>query len=715
MGLFRRKKLSKAPVDQWDSDAVQAWAKRIAGLPKTCRRALKPMTGQELVRMTPRDVDAMLEKTSKPISKKVVVAHLELLKGQSSCKLEMEPLTCELTGDESLSETSQDVQVYNGVTNVLQASQLPAATAANEVLQPPAPSHSLVLQAEQPMPSAYIPARIEEPPAVPLEQHAAPYATATIDTTPPQSLRGSDRANDSKPLTTYEGENLPVTFDPNPPRQDLSQAIAEFQMGTDEHSEMADENICAPVHGHKGYASASGVLEPLHAMASDEQLSLEHILPEMEPSSIKPSSMQTCDTVSAHSSKLDTLSVERRQLRADLGDETEQRLMEHFLAFANFSNHGELLLDMDGVHFAKYCADTRIIGGGVTRTDVDLAFAGAKMKGTRRIAFEQFLKALRTLGDRRGISLADMAIVCLLNEGPINHSADKVSNVRLHDDKTTYTGVYKRGGPDTMDGGAKSLHQITNRRPANYRGVQLTRAERPDAQGPRRIVSDTSARVKSMGGMSGLLTPSSMAGLPNAMSMPEPSSSRRLGGASNGTHVSERVSTANGHHIQGWEEMDRLEQIFASFAVFGKGSRGANVAPEDIRMDSKAFAKLMKDAGVMYGKLNLTRVDLCFTKCCDKVGKRMSFEQFLNGLAECAAARGDDLLLFKETVANCQPMVHATVARPVKWHDDRSMYTGVYAQGGPTNVDRKISFKDIVNRDARPTSGRRGSVASWAS
>lgn len=109
--------------------------------------------------------------------------------------------------------------------------------------------------------------------------------------------------------------------------------------------------------------------------------------------------------------------------------------MQHFLSFANFGNHGELLVDMDGVCFAKYCADTRIIGGGVTRTDVDLAFAGAKVKGTRRINFDQFIRALKTLGERRGISLSDTVEVCLMNEGPITNRATKVSNVRLHDDK----------------------------------------------------------------------------------------------------------------------------------------------------------------------------------------------------------------------------------------------------------------------------------------
>lgn len=127
--------------------------------------------------------------------------------------------------------------------------------------------------------------------------------------------------------------------------------------------------------------------------------------------------------------------AERHELRRDLSKDVEVQLMQHFLSFANFSNHGELLIDMDGVNFAKYCADTRIIGGGVKSRDVDLAFMGAKVKGTRRINFDHFLRALKTLGERRGLSLSDMVEVCLMNEGPINNSATKVSNIRLHDDK----------------------------------------------------------------------------------------------------------------------------------------------------------------------------------------------------------------------------------------------------------------------------------------
>jgi hypothetical protein len=63
---------------------------------------------------------------------------------------------------------------------------------------------------------------------------------------------------------------------------------------------------------------------------------------------------------------------------------------------------------------------------------------------------------------------------------------------------------------------------------------------------------------------------------------------------------------------------DQLQQVFVSFSLFGKGILEPGMRAKDVRMDSKAFAKLMKEAGVMEGRLNLTRVDLCYAKCCDK-------------------------------------------------------------------------------------------------
>jgi len=40
------------------------------------------------------------------------------------------------------------------------------------------------------------------------------------------------------------------------------------------------------------------------------------------------------------------------------------------------------------------------------------------------------------------------------------------------------------------------------------------------------------------------------------------------------------------------------------------------------------------------------------------------------------------------------PTFTGTKADHVKFHDDKSLYTGVYARGGPTNVD-KYNIRDI--------------------
>lgn len=126
---------------------------------------------------------------------------------------------------------------------------------------------------------------------------------------------------------------------------------------------------------------------------------------------------------------------ERHQLRSKLGIESEEDLKNQFFAFANFSNHGEQCSDMDGARFSKYCSDCKILSKGVSRTDVDLAFAKCKDKGARRLTFDQFLKALNLLAARRDVALVELLQRCLTFEGPVNHSSVRVGNVRLHDDK----------------------------------------------------------------------------------------------------------------------------------------------------------------------------------------------------------------------------------------------------------------------------------------
>ena len=116
-----------------------------------------------------------------------------------------------------------------------------------------------------------------------------------------------------------------------------------------------------------------------------------------------------------------------------------------FQAFAH-GNH-----DMDGVQFAKLAKDANILDDKLTSTDVDLIFAKVKDNSAiRKIDFPQFHHALEQLSEKKGISKDDLANQIEKIGGPHFHGTvpDKV---RLHDDKSTYTGVYALGGPSVVD------------------------------------------------------------------------------------------------------------------------------------------------------------------------------------------------------------------------------------------------------------------------
>jgi len=57
--------------------------------------------------------------------------------------------------------------------------------------------------------------------------------------------------------------------------------------------------------------------------------------------------------------------------------------------------------------------------------------------------------------------------------GPI-FTGTKTEKVKWHDDKTSYTGVYARGGPSTFDIGKtviRDISELCNRSDADVRGV----------------------------------------------------------------------------------------------------------------------------------------------------------------------------------------------------------------------------------------------------
>ncbi|PFH35711.1 p25-alpha family protein [Besnoitia besnoiti] len=133
--------------------------------------------------------------------------------------------------------------------------------------------------------------------------------------------------------------------------------------------------------------------------------------------------------------------------------------------------------EMDGRTFVKILKDTKVLDGKqVTSVDADLIFAKIKPRGTTKINYSQFEEALKLVAEKKKVSL-DKVLSTISEEGqdgPILQGT-KADNVRFHDDKSTYTGVHKSGGPTTLDEGRVQFNDLSNfcdRSAYDIRGVK---------------------------------------------------------------------------------------------------------------------------------------------------------------------------------------------------------------------------------------------------
>ncbi|SBS91197.1 p25-alpha family protein, putative [Plasmodium malariae] len=132
---------------------------------------------------------------------------------------------------------------------------------------------------------------------------------------------------------------------------------------------------------------------------------------------------------------------------------------------------------MDSRTFVKILKDSKLIGKKLTAVDADITFAKVKTKGAKRINYDQFVEAVKYLIEKHKLDY-DKFVETLCYEasnGPILYGT-KADNVRFHDDKSTYTGVHKLGGPTIIDKNKtqfSDISEITDRSECNIRGVNV--------------------------------------------------------------------------------------------------------------------------------------------------------------------------------------------------------------------------------------------------
>lgn len=123
-------------------------------------------------------------------------------------------------------------------------------------------------------------------------------------------------------------------------------------------------------------------------------------------------------------------------------------------------------------------------------------------------------------------------------------------------------------------------------------------------------------------------------------------------------------------------------------------------------MESKTFVKLCKDCKLMNKKnFTSTDCDLLFSKTKAKlslsskgVGYTVFRDYLLPGVAEKKGVSMEKLI---EKLAQSEgPVLHATHADSVKFHDDQSTYTGAHAKGGPsfTPDGSAVRMEDHLDR-----------------
>merc|ERR1719464_163587 len=142
--------------------------------------------------------------------------------------------------------------------------------------------------------------------------------------------------------------------------------------------------------------------------------------------------------------------------------------------------------------------------------------------------------------------------------------------------------------------------------------------------------------------------------------------------------------------------MADLEPVFVSFCGPGKSD-----------MDGRGFAKVAKDCGLLDKKFTPTDVDLLFAKVVPKGQRRIDLQGFEEALGLVAQKKGVDAAeLIQSVAASRGPVLNGTKTDAVRFHDDKSTYTGVHMNGGPEAVakgeGRVPNSQTFLRPDAAP-------------
>ena len=114
---------------------------------------------------------------------------------------------------------------------------------------------------------------------------------------------------------------------------------------------------------------------------------------------------------------------------------------------------------IDARTYVKMFKDAQATSKALSPNELDLVYLKSKPIKTMKMTFDEFAKSLELCAQIKLCSVKSLVEQLLKSQGP-QFKGTKTEFVKLYDDKSTYTGVYAKGGPKVIDDGPKVITDL---------------------------------------------------------------------------------------------------------------------------------------------------------------------------------------------------------------------------------------------------------------
>eukprot|EP00889_Picochlorum_renovo_P000933 jgi/Picre1/27963/NNA_000924.t1 len=329
-------------------------------------------------------------------------------------------------------------------------------------------------------------------------------------------------------------------------------------------------------------------------------------------------------------------------------------LREAFLKWSMFGNRDATKMSddvMTSFAWMKLCRDCGLVSKSASRkkcidsTEADLIFAKVKARGKRKICFSQFIDALGLVAEKSGRHVMHVIDAILAAQGPVLNGT--VVSVPVYSPRSVRSSI--ESFRSSYSNGSILSHQ--KKSPAEVSSHSRLRSPLTDNNTPDKMFMRSSPKTN-----------------PTGCPIKEKH-----------TNITQELDLDD-------MNSEKLLEMYGKYAILvGEGN----------------LCQLLEMSGLCQGAHDGVKIDLIFTKALTSKARRLMFEDFLVALSMLAVEKKmPEKQVFNMVCESQGPQTNTSPAEFVRLHDEPSMYTGVYARGGPDPTQRtSFDLQSLLRRE----------------